>query len=62
MPTIRPNKDDLARARRKTDWRRLDKLSDRAIKRAVAGDADAAPDMSSELQKGVFCLVEPRRG
>jgi len=62
MPIVRPNKDDLARARRKTDWRRLDKLSDKAIGRAVAGDADAAPDMSRRLRRGAFRRVDPRSG
>jgi hypothetical protein len=43
MPTVRPSKADLAKARRKTDWRRLDALTDKAIDRAIADDPDAAP-------------------
>jgi putative transcriptional regulator len=60
MPTVRPTKDDLAKARRKTDWRRLDALSDKAIARAIAADPDAAPDMSGELRRGAFRRVDPR--
>jgi hypothetical protein len=62
MPTVRPSKDDLAKARRKTDWRRLDKLTDKAIARAVAGDPDAAPDMVHALKKGAFRKVDPSGG
>ncbi len=62
MPTIRPSKDDLAKARRKTDWRRLDALSDKAIGRAIAQDPDAAPAMSRALRRGAFRRVAPRSG
>lgn len=62
MPTVRPNKDDLAKARRKTDWRRLDALTDKAIRRAVAADPDAAPDMSAALRRGAFRTLDPRSG
>lgn len=62
MPTVRPSKNDLAKARRKTDWRRLDALTDRAIRRAVADDPDAAPDMSDEMRHGAFRRVDPRSG
>lgn len=62
MPTVRPSKDDLAKARRKTDWRRLDSLDDKAIDRTVADDPDAAPDMSGELRRGAFRKVDPRGG
>jgi len=62
MPTVRPSKDDIAKARRKTDWRRLDALTDKAIDRAVAADPDAAPDMSRALRRGAFRRVDPRSG
>ena len=62
MPIIRPSKDDLAKARRKTDWRRLDALSDKAIGRAIAQDPDAAPAMSRALRRGAFRRVDPRSG
>lgn len=62
MPTVRPSKDDLAKARRKTDWRRLDALSDEKIDRAIAEDPDAAPDMSRALRRGAFRRVDPRSG
>ena len=62
MPTVRPNKDDIAKARRKTDWRRLDALTDKAIGRAIAGDSDAAPDMSAALRRGAFRTLDPRSG
>jgi hypothetical protein len=60
MPTIKPNKDDLANAREQTDWRRLDRQSDADIARAIDDDPDAAPDMSAELRRGAFRAVEPR--
>jgi len=62
MPTVRPSKIDLAKARRKTDWRRLDALSDKEIDRAIADDTDAAPDLSGELRRGAFRRVDPRSG
>ena len=62
MPTVKPSKHDLAKARRKTDWRRLDALSDETIDRAVAEDPDAAPDMSRALRRGAFRRVDPRSG
>ena len=62
MPTVKSNKDDIAKARRKTDWRRLDALTDKAIGRAIAADPDAAPDMSAALRRGAFRTVDPRSG
>ena len=62
MPTVRPSKDDVAKARRKTGWRRLDALTDKAIGRAIVADPDAAPDMSDELRRGAFRTVDPRSG
>ena len=62
MPTVRPNKDDIAKARRRTDWRRLDALTDKAIRRAIADDPDAAPDMTRTLRRGAFRRVDPRSG
>ncbi len=62
MPTVRPSKADLAKARRKTDWRRLDALTEKAIDRAIADDPDAAPDLSGELRRGAFRRRDPRSG
>lgn len=62
MPTVRPSKDDLAKARRKTDWRRLDALTDEAIGRAIADDPDAAPELTGELRERAFRRVDPRSG
>ena len=62
MPTVRPSKTDLAKARRQTDWRRLDALTDKAIDRAITDDPDAAPDLSSELRRGAFRSRDPRSG
>lgn len=60
MPTVRPSKADLAKARRKTDWRRLDALTDTAIDHAIVDDPDAAPDLSGEIRRGAF--RRPRSG
>lgn len=62
MPTVRPKKDDFARARRRTDWKRLDALSDAAIARAIADDPDAAPDMSAALRRRLLRKIDPRDG
>ncbi len=60
MATVRPSKDDLAKSRRKTDWRRLDALTDKEIGRAMADDPDAAPDLADELRRGALRRVDPR--
>ena len=62
MPPVKPSKDDVAKARRKTNWRRLDALTDKSIGRAIAADPDAAPDMSDELRRGALRTVDPRSG
>jgi DNA-binding transcriptional regulator YiaG len=50
----------LQRARRRTDWKRIDALSDAAITRAAAADADAAPESAAALRRGAFRRVDPR--
>ncbi len=46
--------------RGKTDWKRLERLSDREIRKAVASDPDAAPVASPEWLRRAK-LVDPRR-
>jgi putative transcriptional regulator len=59
MPTVRMSSAE-ARARaakEKTDWRRIDAMSDEDIARQIAEDPDVAPDMSEALERGEFELV-----
>jgi putative transcriptional regulator len=59
MPTLRMSAAEArARARKeKTDWRRIDAMTDEDIARQIAEDPDVAPDMSEALARGDFELV-----
>jgi uncharacterized protein (DUF4415 family) len=46
--TVRLSADDLRKRPSKTDWERVDALSDEEIERAAAADPDAVPVMSEE--------------
>jgi putative transcriptional regulator len=47
-----------ARAQReKTDWPRVDAMTDEDIARQIAEDPDVAPDMSEALERGEFETV-----
>ena len=50
----------LARHRGKTDWARVDALTDREIEEAVASDPDAAPILHAEWFRNAT-LVMPER-
>jgi putative transcriptional regulator len=54
MPTVRMSAAEArARARKeKTDWRRIDAMTDEDIARQIAEDPDVAPDMSEALERG----------
>lgn len=46
----------------KTDWARVDALTDEDIDKAIAGDPDAAPIMTDEdLARGRIVYPEPKR-
>lgn len=59
MPTVRISSAEAReRARReKTDWRRIDAMTDEDIARQIAEDPDVAPDMSEALDRGEFEVV-----
>ena len=59
MPTVRMSSAEAReRARReKTDWRRIDAMTDEDIARQIAEDPDIAPDMSEALKRGEFEVV-----
>jgi hypothetical protein len=47
----------------KTNWRRVDRLTDRDIERAIRNDPDAAPILDEEwFRKAVLVLPTTRRG
>jgi putative transcriptional regulator len=41
----------------KTDWKRIDAMTDEDIARQIAEDPDVAPDMSEALARGEFEVV-----
>ncbi|MGH7662847.1 MAG: BrnA antitoxin family protein [Gemmatimonadaceae bacterium] len=50
-----------SRTKDRTDWARVDRLSDADIERAVAGDPDAAPILSAEWFSGARVVMpEPK--
>ena len=59
MPTVRMSSAEAReRARReKTDWRRIDAMTEEDIARQIAEDPDVAPDMSEALERGEFEVV-----
>ena len=59
MPTVRMSSAEAReRARReRTDWRRIDAMTDEDIARQIAEDPDVAPDMSEALERGEFEVV-----
>lgn len=48
MAIVKVTKAVLEKARRETDWKRLDAMTDEDIERQVAENPDAAPIMSAE--------------
>ena len=59
MPTVRMSSAEAReRARKeKTDWQRIDAMTDEDIARQIAEDPDVAPDMSEALERGEFEVV-----
>jgi putative transcriptional regulator len=59
MPTVRMSSAEArAKARKeKTDWQRIDAMTDEDIARQIAEDPDVAPDMSEALARGEFEVV-----
>ena len=59
MPIVRMSAVEAReRARKvKTDWRRIDAMTDEDIARQIAEDPDVAPDMSEALERGKFEVV-----
>ena len=48
--------------RRKSDWDRVDALSDADIRRAIRSDPDAAPELSASwLRRAKIVLPEPKK-
>ena len=56
MPTVRISSAEARERARKerTDWRRVDTMTDDDIARQIAEDPDVAPDMSEALERGDF--------
>jgi hypothetical protein len=52
--------DVEAPAKGKTDWARVDAMTDEDIARAVAEDPDAAPILSDEQMRAEYKLHPPR--
>ncbi len=51
-----------SRRKGKTDWARVDALTDEEIDEAIANDPDAAPIMTDEeLARGYIVYPEPKR-
>jgi putative transcriptional regulator len=44
-------------AKEKTDWQRIDAMTDEDIARQIAEDPDVAPDMTEALERGEFEVV-----
>lgn len=59
MPTVRISSAEArARARKgRTDWKRIDAMTDEDIARQIAEDPDVAPDMSEALERAEFEVV-----
>jgi len=59
MPTVRMSSAEARERARKerTDWRRVDTMTDDDIARQIAEDPDVAPDMSEALERGEFEVV-----
>jgi uncharacterized protein (DUF4415 family) len=51
----------LARHRGKTDWARVDALTDREIEEAVASDPDAAPILDAEWFRNATLVMPARK-
>jgi putative transcriptional regulator len=59
MPTVGiSSAETRAKARQeKSDWKRIDAMTDEDIARQIAEDPDVAPDMSDALERGEFEVV-----
>jgi uncharacterized protein (DUF4415 family) len=51
--------EDLSRAKDKTDWSRVDALTDHDIEQAIADDPDAAPILDQAFWRNAT-LLDPR--
>jgi putative transcriptional regulator len=51
---VRKSFEEARRSAKKTDWRRIDAMTDEDIARQIAEDPDVAPDMSEALERGEF--------
>ena len=54
MPLVRKSFEEARRSVTKTDWARIDAMTDEDIARQIAEDPDVAPDMSEALERGEF--------
>ena len=54
MPLMRKSFEEAKRSATKTDWKRIDAMTDEDIARQIAEDPDVAPDMSEALARGEF--------
>jgi len=54
VPIVRKSFEEARRSAKKTDWRRIDAMTDEDLARQIAEDADVAPDMSKALERGEF--------
>lgn len=57
--TVRARSVDLDKLSDATDWRRVEALSDKEIRRAVAGDPDAAPELDEAFWRNAQ-ILDPR--
>jgi putative transcriptional regulator len=51
---VRKSFEEARRSGAKTDWERIDAMTDEDIARQIAEDPDVAPDMSEALERGEF--------
>ena len=49
MPIVKGSRRAALRAKAKTDWARIDRMSGHDIQRQIAGNPDAAPDMALQF-------------
>ncbi len=54
MPLVRKSFEEAMSSPSKTDWARIDAMTDEDIARQIAEDPDVAPDMSEALARGEF--------
>jgi uncharacterized protein (DUF4415 family) len=58
---VRIRSEDLSRLEDRTDWSRVDALTDQDIEQAIADDPDAAPILDQAFWRNAT-LLDPRHG